>query len=82
MPLKYRIIAKTLLFLGGFRLYRAKFGDAGFWMISNKPMPKTVYDEDVVFLNNSAKSGQIRKATLICKGDAPKIRCEWKYETG
>lgn len=81
MPFKYRLLAKTILFLCGFKIYRAKFGDAGFWMITNKEMPKVIHDEDSVFVNKEAKPGQIRKAKLVCDGEVGRVKCKWVFET-
>jgi hypothetical protein len=79
LPLKYRLLAKTILFLCGFKIYRQRFGDAGFWLITNKPLPKEIHDEDVVFENKNAQKGQIRKAKLICDGEVGRVKCRWVF---
>lgn len=64
----------------GFRLYRQQLGDAGFWLVSNKPMPKEIHTVDDVFVNKKAKPGQIKKAKLVCDGDPPKVKCRWVFD--
>lgn len=80
MPFKYRLLAKTILFLCGFKIYRQKFGDAGFWMITNKELPKVIHETDEVFVNKNAKPGQIRKSKLVCDGEVGKVKCRWVHE--
>lgn len=80
MPFKYRLLAKTILFLSGFKIYRQKFGDAGFWLVTNKEMPKEIHREDDVFENKKAKSGQIKKAKLVCDGEKGSTRCRWVFD--
>jgi hypothetical protein len=43
-------------------------------------MPKNIHQDDEVWTNKTAKPGQIKKARLVCDGEAPKIKCEWVYE--
>jgi len=80
LPLKYRLLAQTLLFLSGFSFYRQQFGDAGFWLITNKPLPKEIHDEDVVFENKNAQKGQIRRAKLVCEGETGRVKCRWAFD--
>jgi hypothetical protein len=80
LPIKYRLIAKTILFLCGFKIDRQRFGDAGFWMITNKPLPKEIHDEDIVFENGTAETGQIKKAKLVCDGEEGRVKCRWIFE--
>jgi len=80
LPLKYRLLAKTILFLCGFKIYRQRFGDAGFWLITNKPLPREIHDEDVVFENRTAEPGQIKRAKLVCDGEVGWVRCRWVFD--
>jgi hypothetical protein len=35
---------------------------------------------DDVVVNKNAVKGQIKKAKLVCKGVAPRIKCSWEFE--
>lgn len=63
-----------------FKVYRQRFGDAGFWLVSDKSMPQKIMDSDVVVENKKAEPGQVRKAKLICEGDPGKVKCRWQLE--
>lgn len=80
MPLKYRLLAQTILFLCGFKIYRQRFGDAGFWIVTDKPLPKEIHDEDIVFENKTAQKGQICKAKLVCDGEEGRVKCRWFFD--
>ena len=49
-------------------------------MITNKPMPKEIHDEDVVFENKNAQKGQIRRAKLVCEGETGRVKCRWAFD--
>ena len=80
MPLHYRILARAILYLCDFRLFRTRVGEYGFWVVTNKKFPKVVKDEDTVYINKTAQKGQVKTAKLICEGEVGRVKCRWAIE--
>jgi len=49
-------------------------------LITNKPLPKEIHDEDVVFENKNAQKGQIGKAKLVGDGEVGRVKCRWVFD--
>jgi hypothetical protein len=63
-----------------FKIYKFRIGTYFLWYISNKEFPKEVNYSNTVFENKSAVKGQISKASLVCSGIRPHIKCKWVFD--